>query len=536
MTTSLVQNYTSSKNSNRKLCMNNEQKIKMRCVSTKNSKSMIRCYAKVHNGSDLCGTHKRCKQVMLPDGSVWKNENRSNKLNECIKASEPVLFWREIANGYNWDKLNPLYTPTNKNYLRKHSMDYFKTELRRMGFRNFDKRFIQKLYIPANRYFWFTNLVYYLGNFRKKVRIIEKFYYTFIKPNMLKKKKLVSKISDKFLNRKMKKQLPRLVRHGKIWNRYKCVNLHDVISQESFVDVNPERWAICYQNDNGSNLESPNSESKNPERCWWFDVSSAVQLLGSPSSHAGENPYNRAEFPPEFIMDVDEKLQRLKNSYYDLFILTNNKKEDFKSNTEITEYVPSPCYDYGRYLVRVKSTRLFESFKEHGFVFPAKIFMDFRLYELRGLAIKILEGWQMYPEDERRRLFPNSNIFSNDFIQRIPLCTNMTELRTEILDIGISFVVNPILKCDRASGCINLLMILGTINHQSHDIVKNYGMCECVHLHAQGNDNFISGVIPHYDNIPPEIIPILSSVGVLQSGISYENLPDLDDDIEIEFN
>jgi hypothetical protein len=211
--------------------------------------------------------------------------------------------------------------------------------------------------------------------------------------------------------------------------------------------------------------------------------------LGSPGSHAGENPYNRTEYPPEFILEVDEKLQRLKVKYSDLNRLTKTvaEIEDEKKIAEEKQEpyeLPPPCYNYTRYCIRVKATRLFESFKEHGFIFPAKIFLDFGLGELRALAAKIIESWQLYPENERIRLFPPAGlIFPVEFIRRIPTCGNITELRTHLLNTSERFAVTPENINDRASGCIHVMMVLGTINRRAHDVVRAYGLCECAHLH-----------------------------------------------------
>lgn len=499
---------------------------------------MVRCYAMVSGEADLCGTHKRCRLVMLPDGSLWRNRDKSNKLTECVKKREAILFWGMISGGFPWSSLNSKFTPSDISYVRKVKDNYLKSELKRMGVRHFDKLFLKKFYIPPERYFWFTNLMYFLGNFRMVVKRIERFYYERVKPKMGKRKRAVTTITNAFRAKKMRKMLPKLVKHGRVWHSHGCVNVHDPITHEIFVNVPPERWAICHH--------TPTNN------CWWFDVSSAVQLLGSPGSHAGENPYNRAEFEPPFILEVDEKLQRLKTKYPDLAQLaktptelqTERKEREMRAerpdaervsqseNEEIYtgehEHDPTPCYDYRRYLIRVKATRLFESFKEHGFVFPAKVFMDFGLGELRALAAKIIESWQLHPEEERMRMFPNTGqVFPIEFIRRIPTCGNITELRIQLLDAATKFAVSPESVGDRASGCIHVMMVLATINRRAHDIVKQYGLCECAHLHTQDetedgsqsesdDDDHIVGI-----PIPPEIIPIIA----VANNIAYEQLP-----------
>lgn len=454
-----------------------------RCVSTKNSKSVVRCSAKAKK-YDLCGIHKRSNILTLPDGSMWENVNKSGKISRCVKRRKAILFWDMLSGGYPWDSLDNKFKPSVVSDLRNTKEVYLRAELRRMGVCYFDKEFMKKFYVSPKRYFWFTNLYYFLGNFRVVVKRIERFYCQKVKPRILRRRKIVDKLSRAYRVRKIRKLLPKLVEHGKIWRDYGCVNLHDPITHENFVDVPPERWAICCDNSS--------------DNCWWFDISSAVQLLGSPGSHAGENPYTRAEYPTEFVLDVDEKLQRLRLKYSDLKQLC----EDHTDSSDI-----SSCYDYRRYLTRVKAIRLFESFKEHGYVFPATVFVEFGLSELRALVAKIIEGWQVYPESERLRVFPETGqVFTPEFTRDFSTCGNVTELRTQILNAATGFVVTPKSFSDRASGCIHFMMILATINKRSHDIVKKYGLCDCTHH----DDNEIEALdIGLYDI---DTAPILNAV------------------------
>jgi hypothetical protein len=461
------------------------KKIQKKCVSTKNNKSMERCCSSVINGNDLCGIHKRCRLLILPDGSLWKNIEKSSKLTECVKKRDSVLFWDIISDGYPWSKLSVKYRPSDVSYMKnnKNKNMFLRSELKRMGFSFFDREFIKNKYIKPNRLFWFTNLVYFLGNFPMIVKRIEKFYFKFVKNKIQKKRDIVNKITKRYRNKKMIKMLPLLVKRGKIWKQHNCININDPITNEDFVNVPSERWVIC----------------NNLNNTWWFDVSSAVQLLGSPGSHAGENPYNRKEYPPEFILEADYKLQKLNNKYEDLsYLINNNFNNDSKA-----EYKPSPCYDYNRFLVRVKATKLFESFKEHGYNFPAKIFIDFNLSELRVLAIKISEYWQMFSIEDRKNIIPDGKLFSNNFIRNITSYGNITELRIKLLNIASIFALNPNNKSARESGCINIMMILATINKKSHDIAKKYGLCECAHLHIPPIDRYNEDLL---EQIPPDII------------------------------
>lgn len=501
---------------NQKECSSSNLTKESRCVATKNSNTMFRCHSRVIDGADLCGIHKRCNILILPDGSIWKNGQKSNSLTQCVKKRKAILFWEMLSGGYPWDELDPVYMPSDITYMRKERSNLLKTELKRMGIQHFDKKFLHKRYIDPERYFWFTNLIYFLGNFPMLVKRIQRFYHRRVKPRMGKRKRIVDKLVQSYRAKKMRRLLPKLVEHGKIWRGYGCVNMRDPISQESFVQIPPERWAICHH--------------RPTNNCWWFDISSAVQLLGSPGSHAGENPFNRSEFPPEFILEVDEKLRRLKDKYQDLNMLTKTPEEieaerkiNELSGIETEDVNLSPCYNFIRYNIRVKAIRLFESFKEHNFVFPASIFMNFNLNELRALSAKIIESWQLYPEDERLRLFPESSgmIFPIEFIRRIPHCGNIADLRTHLLDAATRLAVTPENVSDRASGCIHIMMMLGSINRTAHDIVYRYGLCECSHHHEIeeiedvdldddiGDDQPLAILA---QSIPSELIPLINAV------------------------
>lgn len=299
----------------------------------------------------------------------------------------------------------------------------------------------------------------------------------------------------------MRRRLPKMIRHARYMFDNKCINVRDPITQEWFAEIPMERWVIC-----------PDKKTSN---CWWFDVSSAVQLLGSPGSHAGENPFTRQEYPPEFILDADTKASSLSTKYPDIAHITGVEEKENKSSPE--EHGVAPCFNYLRFQEHVKATRLFESFREHGFYFPKSIFMSFNLAELRSCAAKILESWNLYPESERNRLFPEANgqIFPIEFIRRIPTCGSVSELRHRLLDAALHFAVYPPHKDDRASGCINMMMVLGTLNQAAHDIIQQYGLCDCAVPngprgvdHVQGNQHqaqVLYGPAPIIQNV---IVPV----------------------------
>jgi hypothetical protein len=441
--------------------VDNAKKHIRKCTSTRNSKTMLRCEAKVSNGVDLCGKHKRSRVLILPNGSVWSNEQCSNQLSMCVQTRKPILFWEIFSGGFPEKKFHSLYSPQDVKYLRDfrkkgNFQKYLKNELHRMGFFH--------ICVLPERYFWFVNLVYFLGNFPMVLKRIQRFYHKIVMPKIRKKRQAVKKIIKCYRNYKIKKKLPKLISHGKIWKTLSCSNIHDPITQESFVDVPPERWVICHHNPTNN--------------CWWFDVASVVQLLGSPGSHSGENPFNREIFPPEFIMETDETFLRLKDKYQDLHLLTKLPQELETLNDGKTE-LPSPCYNYKRFLTKSESCKLFESFNEHGFRFPYTIFLKFSLFELRALAMRMAENWLMYSEEERKKIFPDGVLFSPSFILNIPIYGNFTELQLIILSALIKIAVLPEKKEDRTTGCINSMILLGSINKEAHDIVKEYGLCEC---------------------------------------------------------
>jgi hypothetical protein len=232
------------------------------------------------------------------------------------------------------------------------------------------------------------------------------------------------------------------------------------------MDINPERWVICQYND--------------MENCWWFDVSSAIQLLGSPGSYSGENPFNRREYPPAFLFDVEEKLHCLKNKYNDIKNLTMSRDELYKTSVENKDELPSECYSYNRFQLHVKSNRLFESFREIGYYFPRGIFLRYTLGELRVLAAKIYESWYVSQEAERKRIFPpDGNVFPIEFTGRIMTCSSSILLKDIILNSLLKAITFQEGYEDRIYSCLKTLIILGTINEESHLVIRDNGLCDC---------------------------------------------------------
>ena len=62
-----------------------------RCISMKNETSMCRCEKLVKN--EICGVHKRRNFIYLQDGSIWKNENKSSEIKNCILHRSNIKFW-----------------------------------------------------------------------------------------------------------------------------------------------------------------------------------------------------------------------------------------------------------------------------------------------------------------------------------------------------------------------------------------------------------------------------------------------------------
>lgn len=454
---------------------NNNETI--RCRATRNTKSLIQCKAKITPGKDLCGVHRRCKIIVLPNGSVWKNEHKHEILEKCKRVRDSLHFWEILSSGVMIRDLKEPFVPRSLIHLRQEKTSFVYDELSRLlGFR-VHMEHNRNYYVSPERHFWFLNLIYYLGNRQQHVRTIQRFCRGPFLKYMNKRKKSVKVIIKCFQALRMKRLLPIMVKHARVLFRQNCINLRDPISQDFYVDVPPERWVIC-----------PLEDSQNT---WWFDVTSAVQLLGSPGSRSGENPFNRQPYPPEFILEADLKIEELKYKYHDVAELADfdissiNRTgigEADNDMREEKESTVSPCFSYSRFQEHVKATRLFESFKEHGYSFPKKIFMKLSLGELRLCALKILEHWLQYPEEERIRVFPENrgNIFNPEFVPRIALCGSAGTLRHALLDAGMRFAVHPSSKSDRATGCISILMILGTLNQEAHRILTQYGLCDCL--------------------------------------------------------
>ena len=241
------------------------------------------------------------------------------------------------------------------------------------------------------------------------------------------------------------------------------------------MDVHPERWVICQQS--------------NTDNCWWFDISSAIQLLGSPGSHAGENPFNRLEYPPAFLFDIEGKLPHLVKKYNDVKNLTCFPQE--LEDIEDLKDAPSECYSYNRFQLHIKANRFFESLKEIGYYFPRNIFLKYTLGELRILAAKLYECWHISTEEERNRIFPpNGNVYPIEFTGRIMTCSNSTLLKDTILNTLLTSITYQNDYQDKIYACLKSLIILGSINEESHSVIKDNGLCDCNGNHH--NENLVS--------------------------------------------
>ena len=439
-------------------------KRKRRCISMRNAISMEICERMVSSKHEICGIHKRRRLLYLPDGSVWKNSKRSGILSECVKKRPRILFWDVIDCGVSLDKLNRFYSPESVSRLRVEKVSYLRNELQRLGV-NINE-------IKNNRYYWFINLLYYLGNFQATVKKIQRFYRGPFQLKLAKRKKAVKVIWKYYLNYRFKKLLPTLIYNGGFLKLYCCINLCDPITQESFMNVHPERWVIC--------------QNGNTDNCWWFDISSAIQLLGSPGSHAGENPFNRREYPSAFLFDIEEKLSQLVNKYDDIKHLTLSQEE--LKHVENREEVPSECYSYERFKLHIKANTLFESLKELGYYFPRNIFLKYSLSELRILAAKLYECWHLSDEDERSRIFPpNGDIYPVEFTGRIMTCSNSTLLKGTILNTLLRSITYQNDYEDKIYACLKSLIIFGTINQESHTVIQDNGLCDCNGNHHNEN-------------------------------------------------
>ena len=336
---------------------NNQDSIfrtcKWTCVSLKNAVSMSRCKKILSVKEGMCGIHKKRSALHLPNGSLWENTMMSDKLEDCLQKRLPIRFWEIIESGVTLDKLDQTYKPETFAKLRIEKDKYLTGELVRMGVSNGTINTIGK-----DRYFWFTNLLYYVGNFSHPVKKIQKFCRGPFQKKLKQRKAAVKTIWKYYMMFKFKKLLPVFIRNYKLLITNKCINECDPVTQETFMDVSPDRWVICQYDD--------------MDTCWWFDVSSAVQLLGSPGSHAGENPFNRREYPTAFLFDVEEKLDKLKEKYQDVGNLTLSREELKDVNPE---EAPTGYYSYKRFQIHIKANKVFESFKESGHFFPRNVFL-----------------------------------------------------------------------------------------------------------------------------------------------------------------
>jgi hypothetical protein len=429
---------------------------KRKCISMKTATSMDRCERLIPLKNEICGVHKRRKFLYLPDGSIWQNENKSSKIKKCILYRNNLKFWEIIESGVSIEKLNQFYRPETVSRLRVEKVSYLRVELKRLC--------VNSNEIPEDRYYWFLNLLYYLGNFTYSVKKIQNFYRGQFQEKLKIRKSAVKTIWKYYLNYKFKKLLPVFIHNYGFLKEYNCINECDSITQETFMEVSPERWVICQYED--------------MDKCWWFDISSTIQLLGSPGSHSGENPFNRKEYPPELLFDIEEKINDLKFKYDDLKMLTLSREELQLIQTSDNNHLS--YYSYDRFKIHIKSNKLFESFKETGYYFPRGIFLKYTLGELRVLAAKIYESWYLCPEEERKRIFPpDGNLYPSGFINGIVSCSNSTLLKNTILDTLLKAVTFQKKYEDRIYGCLKTLVILGTINEESHFIVRENGLCDC---------------------------------------------------------
>lgn len=435
-----------------------------KCLSMKNTTTMDKCDKIVLSKKKICGIHNRRKYIYLSDGSIRKNNKKLNLLSSSNMIRPPILFWSIINNGISLEKLNQKYSPDSVSRLRVEKVSYLRNELQRLG--------VNTHQIESDRYYWLLYLLYYLGNFQLIVKKIQRFYRGPFKKKLEKRKIAIKTISRCYLHYKFKKLLPILVYNGKCLKRHNCINLCDPVTQETFMDIPPERWVICN-----------NGEIDN---CWWFDIASAVQLLGSPGSYSGNNPFNRKEYPSEYLFDIEEKMEVLSEKYEDIKNLSLSSEE--LKNVVNIENLPSESYSYERFKLHIKANRFFESLKELGYTFPRNIFLEYSLGELRILAAKLYECWNISNDEERIRIFPpNGNIYPDGFSSRIMTCSNSTYLKSIILNTLLKSITYQVNYHDKTYACLKSLVILGSINQRSHIIIQNNGLCDCNGNHNHEN-------------------------------------------------
>ena len=429
--------------------MSKEKKLKT-CISLKNNTSMEVCNKKVTNNTDICGIHKKRNYIYLQNGSIWENKEKSSLLDGCVLYRKKILFW-DILQYVPLDSLHTQYKPIdtkdNRNEKYKHTL----SELYRIGV---------NIYIKPERSYWYLQLLYYLGNFTYTVKVIQRFCRGKFKEVMKKRKKAVSIIEKYYIHYRFFKNIPRFIKQYRCLQNYKCINMDDPISQESFMEVDTERWVICENNNNS---------------CWWFNITSAIQILGSSSSHSGENPLNRKVFPSAFLFDIEHKMDTIKDKYDDITQYLFNEEEK-KQNNIILE---NTTYSYERFIVHIKANKVFESFKEFGYFFPRNVFLQYSIRELRLCVVKIYRSWLYVSEDYKRKIFPNGIVFEEENIQRLSRCCNATLLKSMILDNLLQSITYNVDYNDKSYICIKILLILGNINTESHTIIHQNNLCDC---------------------------------------------------------
>lgn len=431
------------------IIMSKEKKLKT-CISLKNNTSMEVCNKKVKNNTDICGVHKKRNYIYLQNGSIWENKEKSSLLEECVLYRKKIPFW-DILQYIPFNSLHTQYKPLDKKNIRNEKYKYILSELCRLHVH---------IYVKPERSYWYLQLLYYLGNCTYKVKVIQRFCRGKFKEVMKKRKKAVSIIETYYINYRFFKNIPRFIKHYRFLQDYKCINIDDPISQESFMEVEPERWVIC-ENNNSS--------------CWWFDITSAIQILGSSSSHSGENPLNRKEFPSAFLFDIEQKMDTLQEKYTDIRQYLYNTDE-LKEHNIVIE---NNTYKYERFIIHIKANKVFESFKEFGYFFPRSVFLQYSIRDLRLCVIKIYRSWLYSNEEYKRKIFPNGNIFQEEDIQRLSRCCNATILKNMILDNLLQSITYNQDTNDKSYICIKVLLLLGNINMESHRIIHQNNLCDC---------------------------------------------------------
>jgi len=285
-----------------------------------------------------------------------------------------------------------------------------------------------------------------------------------------KRKKAVKTIYKCYKAYKIKKLIPIFNKNMKIIVTNNCSNYKDPISLEDFMDIPCERWVFCY--------------SDNKKKSWWFDIFSIVNLLGSSGSNSTKNPCTRRDFPPEFLIDVDEKFNQLKDKYNDL--------------QELTELKSCEYFNYDRYLIKIKSNLLFEHLYELGYIFPRDMFIRFNIAELRQLSVKLIDSWRNEEKEDKLINYPpNGEIFPLEYIENISLCSSATMMKKTIIFSLLKSIVYNDKIAYKTNNCIKLLFMLGSLSLDSHIILHLNNLCDCV-IRLQINSNNINNLI---DNI-----------------------------------